>query len=232
MYTELLAGAELKIENAQFFLDGMARSLRGPQRTQINAAIQAAGAIVDDRWQRSFYAHLDAFLAMVRSVPDIIQCCLGVDDRWPVAMKAWFNGLPVAEQARRQTFAVSFGPLQHVFATLPLSNARNISLHRSGVAPVEVNIRGRFGVVHVGTPVEHVPIAESAPIGSGNDAANLWAGTLPPVPVRPAITDFTIDGRPLFPECQAYLQKARDLLAQAHKIAQSIHGNQNLTPLP
>jgi hypothetical protein len=228
MYTGLLAGAELKIENAQFFLNGMTRSLRRPEQTQINVAILATGVVIDTGWQRSFYAQLDAFLAMVRSVPEIIQCSLGAD---PV-MGTWFNGLPAAERGRRQSFADNFKPLQRAFALLPLSTARNISFHRSGVAPVEVNIKGRFGVIHFGTPIERVPIAESAPMASGTDPASLWAATEPPVAVQPMWTDFAIDGKPLFPECQAYLQKAQDLLDQARSIAQTVHGTHNLTPLP
>src|ERR1700690_519799 len=118
MPTDLWAGVELKIENAQFFLDGMARSLSGPEGTQMNAAIQATGTIIDTGWQRSFYAQLDAFLAMVRSVPEIIKCCFGVDKSRAVA--TWSNGLPSEEKDRRQKFADEFGPLHEEFRELPL----------------------------------------------------------------------------------------------------------------
>jgi hypothetical protein len=228
MHDKLWVGAELKVENAEFFLHGMGMSLRGPESTQINAALQLAGMVIDTGWQRSFYAQLDAFLAMVRSVPEIIQCCFGVDKS--PAMSTWFYGLPAAEKSRRQRFADKFKAARSAFGALPLSTARNISLHRSGVAPVEVNIRGRFGVVHVGTPVRRVPIAESAPIVAGDDPALQWAATEPPVAVQPAWTDFKIDGNPLFPECRAYLQEARNLLDQARSIVQLVHGKQTLTP--
>jgi len=43
---------------------------------------------------------------------------------------------------------------------LPHSTARNISLRRSGVAPVEVKTSGRFEVHYIGTPVESIPSSE------------------------------------------------------------------------
>ncbi len=231
MHEELWVGVELKMESAEFFLEQMGKALSPPERTQINVALQSAGAIIETRWQRSFYAHLDAFLAMVRSVPEIVQACFGAD-RGSKMMKTWFDGLPTPEQTRRKNFAAQFETAHQAFRSLPLSNARNISLHRTGGAPAEVNITGRFGVTHVGTPVRHVPTAESARVVAGNDPALQWAASLPPVPVQPVWTDFMIDGKPLFPECQNYLQEARNLVAQARSISQHVHGNDSLTPPP
>jgi hypothetical protein len=58
---------------------GAGRSIQSPEQTAINVALQASGAIIDTGWRRSFYAYLDAFLSTARSVPEIIQCCFGVD---------------------------------------------------------------------------------------------------------------------------------------------------------
>jgi len=229
MHEELWAGVELKIQNAEFFLEQMGKALLPPDRTPMNIALESTGAIIETRWQRSFYANLDAFLAMVRSVPEIIQACFGAD-LGSREMKAWFNRLTPAEQTRRKNFAAQFKTVHDTFRALTLSNARNITLHRTGVAPVEVNITGRFGVSHIGTPIKHVPTSESAHIIAGDDPALQWAATLPPDPLQPTWTDFNIDGKPLFPECQAYLQEARNLVAQARSISQNIHGNNTLTP--
>jgi hypothetical protein len=228
MHEELWAGVDLKNEHAAFFLEQMGQALAPPPRTQINVALQATGAIVGTGWQRSIYAYLDAFLAMARSVPEIIHACFGAD----LVMKKWFLALPKAEQDRRNEFTTRFEIAYKAFKTLPLSNARNVSLHRSGIAPVEVKIVGRFGVSHIGTPIKRVADAESRPIGAGTDPALQWAATLPPVPVEPRWTDFTIDGRPLFPECRAYLEEAAKLVTQARAIAKSVHGTESLTPPP
>jgi hypothetical protein len=227
MHEELWAGVELKNEHAAFFLERMGQALAPPERTQINVA-QASGANMVTGWQRSIYAYLDAFLAMARSVPEVIQACFGNDP----LMKTWFQSLPKAEQDRRKEFTTQFETAHKAFKALPLSNARNVSLHRSGVAPVEVTIAGRFGVSHVGTPVKRVADAESRPIVAGDDPSLQWAATLPPVPVEPRWTDFTIDGRPLFPECRAYREEAAQLLARGRAISNSVHGTESLTPPP
>jgi hypothetical protein len=231
MHSDLWAGIDLKLENSAFFSEKMGKALMPPDLTPINAAILSTGAIIETHWQRSFYANLDGFLAMVRSVPEIIQACFG-EDRGSAPMKAWFDGLPPAEQTRRKAFSTQFKMALDGFRKLSLSNARNISLHRTGVAPVEVNITGRFGVSHIGTPIKHVPTVESARIIAGDDPALQWAATLPPVPVQPVWTDFKIDGKPLLAECQSYLQDARKLVAHARNIVQQIHGNDALTPPP
>jgi len=71
---------------------------------------------------------------MGRSVPEIVHACFGADQGSKV-MKTWFNGLPTAEQTRRKNFAMQFEAAYGPFRALPLSNVRNISLHRTGVAP-------------------------------------------------------------------------------------------------
>jgi len=228
MHEELWAGVELKINNAEFFLEEMEKALLPPDRTQMNVAQQTTGAIIDTGWQRSFYAHLDAFLAMARSVPAIIQCCFGWDTS--DAMKSWRARLSATEEKRRGEFTKAFEPAYETFRKLPLSSARNISLHRTGVAPVKVNIAGRFGVSYIGTPVSHVPTAEGEEIAAGGDQALQWVATMPPVPVQPVWADCKIDDKSLFTECRAYLDGAKNLLAQARGISQQVHDNESLTP--
>jgi len=230
MHDELWAGAELKVSHAEFYLEQMASALQPPGRTAMNAAIQSTGAIIDPRWQRAFYAHLDAFLAMARSVPEVIECCFG-NDR-VISGKPWYGTLAPDEQSRRQTFSTQFAASRNAFSNHPLTSARNIGLHRTGAAPVEVEITGRFGVSHVGSPVKRIPIAESPHISACNDPALQFAATQSPTLVQPAWQDFSIDGKPLFAECRAYLELAKDALGQARIIAKNVHDRAILTPPP
>src|SRR5882672_5777776 len=108
----------------------------------IRAGTQSTGAIIGTQWQAAFYAYLDAFLAMSRSVPEVITCCFGEDRS--IAMKSWFKGLDAAEQSRRRAFSAQFETGYSTFRALPLSTARNITLHRTGHPPVEVRITGLF----------------------------------------------------------------------------------------
>jgi hypothetical protein len=235
MHVELWAGVVLKVTNADFFLEQMGRSLQPPERTAINVALQSAGTIIGTQWQRAFYAHLDAFLAMGRSVPEVIKCCFGKDTSPP--MRGWFKGLAAAEQKRRRMFSTQFEPDYAAFRNLPLSTARNITMHRTGFPPVEVTISGRFGVSYTGSPVQRVPDIETRSIVPSDDPADpaillALAAARSPVPVQPMWTDFTIADRPLFPECQAYLRHAQNLVEHARGIAQQVHGGDSLTPPP
>jgi hypothetical protein len=229
MTEELWGGIWLKISNAEFFLDRMKNSLQLPERT-MSIPYRYAATNFGMSWQRSFYAYLDAFLAMCRSIPDITNCCFGADLSPP--MKNRFNGLDTQEQNRRRTFSTKFRAERNAFGKLPLSSARNITLHRTGSPPVEVAISGRFGVTYPGSPVQHVPSTETRPIAPSDYPANpavLWQSIQPPVPIEPKWTYFTIDSKALFPECQAYLQQAQILVEHARAIAQQVHGNDTLT---
>jgi hypothetical protein len=234
MHENLWAGVGLKVEHAGFFLRQMQAALDRP-REQRAAVLEATGAIVDTQWQSAFYANLDGFLVMARSVPEVVKSCFG-KDVVNKEMKNWFDALSPAEQKRRADFASAFENSYDTFRNLPLSKARNVSFHRTGYPTgVEVHILGMFGLSYTGNPVERVPIVESRPRGPGddpNDPAVIWASTLPPVPVRPTWTDFQIDGKPLFPECGTYLQQVHDLVAQARAIAKRVHGTDVLTPPP
>jgi hypothetical protein len=143
-------------------------------------------------------------------------------------MKAWFKALAPDEQARRGKFSAAFDPDRKTFMALPLSTARNVSLHRKGFAPVVVRFKGFFGVAHVGTPVKHVPVAESRPAEIGGDLP--WLSTS--MPLRPNWSDFSIDGKPLFDECREYLTQVSALTRAARSHAQLVHGRGPLTLPP
>lgn len=220
------AGITNKLQHALFFYDEMSRAL---QPDRIGMAFQT-GALISHRWQHSFYANLDAFLAMTRSIPSLIEYCFGKD---PQIKNELFETLDAEEQARRKTFSNEFGPLHAKFRQHPLSEQRNISFHRTGYPDVEVRITGRFGIDHIGSPVKAVPSGESGARGNkDDDAASLFAATQPPLPVQPMASDFTIDGKPLFPECKSYLDRASELITCAREIAQRVHGEKPLTAPP
>jgi hypothetical protein len=227
MHEDLWAGVHLKLQHAQFHLQRMGQSLEPPERTATNVALQAAGAIIDTGWQRSFYAHLDAFLSAARSVPEIVQCCFGVDEGHP-DMKRWFGKLPEAEKLRRREFKKQFKTTYDSFRALRLGTLRHISEHRTGVAPVKVTISGLFGVTYIGGPVKLVPISETRHIG---DPDLSWMNR--PIPLRqPSWDDFKLEGQPLFPACQEYLNGARDLVENARHISDAVHGTMGLSSPP
>lgn len=78
--------------HAQRAFDDMGRSLRPPENTAVNVALESSGAILDTGWQDSFYGHVGSFLAKVRSVPSIIESCFGAD-RGSRSMRDWFDAL-------------------------------------------------------------------------------------------------------------------------------------------
>jgi hypothetical protein len=226
MHDELWAGVQSKVENAAFHWQRMAQSLQPPERTGVNVALQSSGAIIDTGWQRAFYAHLDAFLSAARSVPEIIQCCFGKDLGHP-EMKAWFDGLDGGEQDRRQQFTGLFRTAYKKFHALDLGKARHISEHRAGYAPVEVEIRGFFGVIYKGGPIKTMPLSETRTIDDLQ-----YAFLAKPVPVQPSWQDFKIDGKPLFRECEDYLKRAQDIIQEARTICSQVHGEKGLTSPP
>jgi hypothetical protein len=223
-YDELWAGVALKLEHAAFHLRRMEQSLEPPERTAINVALQASGAILDTGWQRSFYAHLDAFLSAARSAPEIVQCCFGVDER-NHEMKTWFEQLPSDEKTRRNRFKNQFEPAYKSFRALRLGTLRNISEHRTGFAPAAVTISGLFGVTYIGSAVKPIPLTEARPGGQPDFP---WMDRPIPVPL-PRWDHFELEGRPLFPACQEYLNGAQDLVNTAHQICDVVHGNMPLS---
>ena len=246
MHEELWAAVEFKLENARFFLEQMANDLSpaGDARTQISVAIQSTGAIMCNLWQKRFYAHLDAFLAMTRSTPDIIQSCFGADPRVNykkrTPIREWFTQLDTEEQDRRRKFQSQFTQHYENFSQLLLSRARLATLHWSGTPPVEVKVVGRWGDVYIGSPLEPLPSSECAHIIAGEDPALQVAATHPPLPVEPTPDSFVLTiasssgtaKKPLFPECNEYLVEARNIRDKARLICQQVHGSVKLTAPP
>src|ERR1700730_7388619 len=227
----LWAGIDRKLQDAQFYLGEMARSLQPPERTPSNVVQQSLGAIIGNRWEDSFYAHVDTFLAKARSVPGVIESCFGADR--VLKQAGWFGQLSVDEQTRRKTFSKGFRKARAKFSKHHLTNERNTSEHRLGYSGVEGKVIGPFGEVHTASPVKRVPTAESRRFDNPANEPGLPLGWLhTPQPVQPMWHQFTIGGKPLFDECRDYLQLARDLRDQAQNLCQQVHGSDTVTPPP
>lgn len=228
---------ERKLDGADFFFSEMGRDLISPAvgNPTMAAIAVSTGAVVGHPWQRRFYHHLDALLAITRSVPDIARCCFGID---PV-MHRWLDTLDGAEIARREAFQVRFNKPFEDFKQLPLCRARNVTYHRLGVTPVEVQITGRWGV-YTGSPIERVPESEMPEIVAGDDPALMVAAMQPPQSIEPRASDFslivaTASGETrieLFPECRKFLEEAKRLVEEARTIWKQEHGSENITPPP
>jgi len=197
----------------------MQSAIEPPEQTAVTVALQSSGAIVGGLWQQAFWAYFDAFLATTRSIPWIIDHCFGID---PARR---YNG-PKAEGKRRKKFSKLLKQDFINFSKEALTNARNISFHRTGYPSAEVKITSYFGVVYIGSPTEAVPIAVSPTNHPGPPFRPIN------LPLQPRWSDFTIDGKPLFEECQAYLKSAGDLYAKARDICQQVHGNESLSTPP
>ncbi len=251
MHEELWGAVDFKLRSAQFFLQEMGNDLAPVSfRSQSTPAIQSsAGAIVGSLWQERFYPHLDAFLAITRSVPDIIQSCFGADPRVNskkrTPIKVWFTQLDSKEQNRRRNFQSQFAKDYEDFNKLPLSRARLATLHRGGTPPVEVQIPRRWrqrGLqdTYIGGPLKRLPSSESAHIIAGEDPALQMAATHTPLPVEPIPDSFVLTiassrgtvKRPLFRECKQYVVEARNLRNKACLICQRVHGSEQLTAPP
>jgi hypothetical protein len=225
-HSELWVGIDLKIGSATFHFLRMGDVLQPPKLDAHMVAIQSSGATVGGNWHEAFYAHLDAFLSIARSVPELIRCCFGVDDGPPREMKNWFKDLDLAEQNRRLKFQDKFKVNYDAFRALALGRARHISEHRTGVPPVIVTVTGRFGVTYTGGPTSPIPISEAKEMPPGFG----WMERHDPL--RPTWENFDIDGKPLFQTCREYLESAQALVARARALAQEVHGDLKLTPPP
>jgi hypothetical protein len=224
---------ETKMEHAQFFHTRMRQALEPPTRTRSNVALQARGTIIWTDWQRRLFANFDAFLAMARSVPEIIEASFGVDTRPPKDIRRWFTTLVDDEQKRRQMFSYRFAPAYDRFRGLPLSKARNATLHRTGDTGAEVHVTGWFGVSYSGSAVRHVPDTELRPVPPGTDPAMLPPSFFAhPVALEPKWTDFTFEGRLLFDEVREYLGESGKLVNTARHIAADVHGTDTLSTPP
>ncbi len=221
MHDELWAGVNFKLQSAEFHYEQMGKSLQRPVAT----AHEAMGLIPETGWQRSFPAYLDAFLSVTRSVPDVIKCCFGVDTG-NKTMREWFSSLTDDERHRRNLFDKGFKLISDRFRLLPLSEARNKSVHRSGYPDMKMRVSGMMGVIYEGSPVNPVPTSET----QQTDPEYSWL--VKPRPVYPMPDQFTIDGEPLFSVCQDYINHAKTLINEARTISDREHGTESLTPPP
>jgi hypothetical protein len=90
------------------------------------AIMESAGATAGSPWQQEkFWAHLDAFLVMVHSIPDVIVWWCGIDS-WMKSrdMNTWYSKIGSAEINRRRQFQVSFERHFARFRNLPLSSTK------------------------------------------------------------------------------------------------------------
>ncbi len=229
MCEELWAGVGRKISNARSSLGEMGHSLQHDRRAEARASAASVPVGMPTGWEESFYAALDAFLMTARSVPEVINCCFG-EDRSP-QMRNWFSALPPAEKARRQTFSTSFRSDFQGFRALDLSNERDVTVHRRGYPDVVITKTGKWGE-YTATPISRLPMVESEPPIVRDTDALKWAATLTPEPIRVTPTNFTIGGKPLFDQCQLYLDAAEKLVVKARAIAAAVHGTEPITPPP
>ena len=225
MHQHLWSGADLKLDHARYQFERMGKALEPPAHTAMNVVLEISGAMVGGMWHRAFYASLDAFLSASRSIPEIVQCCFGVDTGHPT-MRDWFKNLDSGEQERRLKCKERFKPHYDAFRGLPLGTARHISEHRQGFAPVTLTITGRFGLTYVGDPITHIPMSEAG----AADSQHPWMNKS--LAIRPKWTEFTIDGKPLFEACDAYVTAAQALINEGRTIVQAVNGNGPLSAPP
>jgi hypothetical protein len=224
MNDQLWAGVQFKLECGQFHLTKMQEAIDPPRLDQWMAAVESSGAIIGTGWHRKIFTYFDAFLAAVRSVPEVITCCFGAD----TVMQEWFAKILTDEQQRRKRFSAEFDPARETFRRLPLSIARNISYHRSGTAPVTVAVTGAFGAVYIGSPTKSIPLSEMREVQDPSQALLLSK----PRRIDPKIDEFEIGGLTLFPACIDYLSHARTLVEDARDIADRVHGSATVSFLP
>jgi hypothetical protein len=179
---------------------------------------------VGKRWEEC-YAHVESVLSRARSVPNVIESCFGHD----AVVRDWFKALSPDEQTRRREFSKQFKSDRNLFRDHHLTKARDVTLHRRGYAPIAGAVIGPTGKSYPASPIVSVPIAEGPSVG---DDAPPWARTRPAIPVWPSGDEFTIDGKPLFPELQTYLKLAHELRDKARDICQRVHDGKHLTPPP
>jgi hypothetical protein len=220
---DLWGGVTLKLDNATFHLEGMVRALHTPER---NPHMAVNMGDMGGDWHVAFYAHLDAFLSAARSMPEVIRCCFGEDDRGPKDIRKWFESLDKDEQNRRREFTRRFKSDYDAFRALPLGTARHISEHRTGSPPVIAVVTGLLGITYVGSPTKCIPTSETRKLPDGYG----WMER--PIALRTYWKDFTIDGQPLHEALRNYRSHASTLIDKARVIAEDVHHKKKLTCPP
>lgn len=226
----LWSGVMLKLDNARFHLDSMQRAIEPPPRTQTQVAHLAAGAVLGKDRHRPFMAHLDAFLASTRSVPEVINCCFGHDSS--KAMKEWFNRLSSEEKTRRKRFFQRLKPDLSRFKDLPLTGARNVSFHRQGYPDVVITAYSLFQrrdgqPKYTGNPVQPLPSLEISPV---QDQAKLPSVTFHAVyPDAIIIEQGTAMPDPFPDPFERYLKEACFIQLRARANADEVHNGHPVT---
>jgi hypothetical protein len=179
------------------------------------------GTVVHYDWQKEFEAALNGFLGATRSVPDIIRKQLGYDDQGNKEKNKWLKSLDSEETARRKKFRDEFEPGFRGFRKHPLSDQRDEAFHRSGIPQWRVQAEKLSGT-YSGGPMDSLPVVETLPTITQEDPRFWQLAESPPQQIIPSAADFwwvipqpggpDLE-RPLFAECRAYLQLARDLAA-------------------
>jgi hypothetical protein len=143
-------------------------------------------------------------------------------------MRAWFNNLGQSEKDRREEFSKRFRPDFDSFQSLDVVKARDASDHRLGYPMVAVKLRGFWGKIYEGSPVNRIPTYETREM---DDPKYAFLAT--PMPIQPWRGEFTFDkNKPLFPALRECLDRANQLIADGHKIADDVHGSSHLTQPP
>jgi|RhiMetdeSRZDD1v2_1073273.scaffolds.fasta_scaffold105132_3 hypothetical protein len=227
MDEELWMGVEFKLKEARFFLDQMGAVLVSHYRHP------AYGPSVI-KWQPDFYFYLDAFLGATRSIPDVIQKCFGLD---PHSTKDWPQPLDEEESGRRKTFQGEFTSRYRAFSRQPLSRVRVGAFHWLGVPSVQTKAKGFDGQEYTGEPGQLIPSTAPRHFSDGTDPI-LAALFSKPLPIEPSWEEFTLklprdDGttafKPLFRECEAYLDSAHQLVQESKELCERIHRGAKLT---
>jgi hypothetical protein len=234
MQTDFWPAIETKHKHAMFFFTQMISALEPPPRTQLNAALQASGAIIGTNWQTRFFASLDAFLAMARGAPDIIQASFGADD-FARDMRAWLKTIPPDELLRRQDFTTQFEPAYDAFRALPLSRARVATLHRQGETGTTVEVTTWFGGSYSGSAIQRIPDTATMPIPEDVDPGTLPVGAFrQALPIEPKWSDFSFGSAPLYDQLTAYLDETANVISVARRIAETVHETKSLScpPVP
>jgi hypothetical protein len=245
-----------RLEEASEHLTEMGRAIIHPRHkpgfTSTHAAIMSCPwTIIAHDWQGPFERGLNGFLTATRSVPDIITKQLGYDPhgmrlpwhtRLAKALKRRWHGPTTADEEtkRRKKFQRKFEKKFAKFRQHPLSEERHEVIHRSGLPHWEVRVKGRFRT-YVGGPMNPLPLVEEFPHITGEDPAFWVLADSSPMLVEPMAADFcwvipqpggAAKTLPLFDECRAFLQAARDLEALARRLYQDIHQGHQLTSPP
>ena len=233
MHEELWQGIELKLAEAHFFLDRMGKVLLPPQFNDPTWHPAYGPSVA--QWQPDLYFYLDAFIGATRSVPDVIQKCFGWDKR---SKEEWPQPPDAEEIGRREKFQDEFTSLYVAFHRQPLSRVRVGTFHWLGVPLVQTKAKAFCGQEYTGKPGQLIPSAAPRQFPAGTDPA-LLAIFSKPLPVEPSWEDFTLEiprdngtteSNPLFPECQAYLNSAQQLVNESKELCERIHRKSKLTP--